>query len=99
VIDDGVALVRERVVTFSCARGVGLFSFTQASELDRAVLATLEEYAGTVENRLTSPIESLMIQRIMIEGGRAHLYGFDDTTQTHQFVSEFTIHYLDPQRL
>lgn len=96
VMEGGCSLVAQRIHVFSAAKGKR--DYGPAAELDAAVCGALEDYQGTVSIPASSPLESIYVQGIFATT-LAHAYGFDDKTQTHNFVTEFEIHYTDPNRL
>ncbi len=93
VMEGGCSLVAQRVHVFSAAR-----RFSEASELDAAVFMALDEFFGTVDLPASSPMESIDIQAIFATNV-AHAHQYDDRLQLHNYVTEFEIHYTDPNRL
>jgi len=98
--EGGCTLVNEWFITFSVVRGAqgATYPYTTCNKLDRAVIAALDEFAGTVIDPATSPTESIEVQEI-ITTDNTHLYGYDDKTKTHQFISEFRVSYTDVSRI
>lgn len=94
----GCSLVSQRVHVYSASKGRGNAIAQQAALLDAAVSKALDEYSGTIEDLTVSPSESITIQAIF-STGLAHRYVYDDPQQVHNFLTEFEIHYTDPQRL
>lgn len=93
VMEGGCSLVSQRIHVFSADKGKRKYG--TAAELDAAVSIALNDYSGVVSIPATSPLESIDVQAIF-QTTLAHAYGFDDKTQTHNFVTEFEIHYTDP---
>ncbi len=94
----GCSLVSQRVHVYSASKGRGNAVAELAAELDAAVSKALDEYRGTVSDMTVSPVESIYIQAIF-STNLAHRYVYDDPQQVHNFLTEFEIHYTDPQRL
>ncbi len=98
-LEGGCTLVAEYFLIFTMVRGAqgATFPFTLANQIDRAVNTALDEFADTVTDPTTSPAESLEVQEI-ISTENSHLYGYDDKTKTHQFISEFKVTFTDSTR-
>lgn len=78
-------LVSSRLRIFSTAHGSDRYG--QAKEIDRAVYAALQGYRGIVTDGL-SPADEIEIQRAFLA---TTFDGYEDSTQTHQVISDFTI--------
>lgn len=92
--NDKIALVSESYAIFSASEGPR--NFGEASAVDRAVGLALDRYSGTIVDTSTSPATSLVVEAIFASP-IAHEYRYNDVLQTHEFLSEFMIHYFDPQ--
>lgn len=92
-LEGGIALVRQRIQVFSAGRTYG-----QAALVDAAVGDALDEYRGTVVNLEASPSESIDIQGIFTTLV-SHAHQYVDTTQLHEFITEFECHFIDPRRV
>jgi len=99
-LEGGCTLVNEWFIVFSVTKGAqgATYPFTLCNRLDRAVIAALDEFTGTVIDPATSPTESIEVQEI-ITTDNTHLYGYDEKTKTHQFISEFRVSYTDVSRI
>lgn len=91
-LDGGCTLVEQRIHVFSAARGMA-----DASDLDYAIHSALDEFSGTVSNG-GSPEQTIDIQGIF-SGDLSHEHDYVDTTELHQFVSEFNCNFIDPRRI
>ncbi len=89
-----IANVAESYAIFSAAEGPR--NYGEASAVDRAIHLALDRFSGTVIDTSTSPATSLDIETIFASP-IAHEYRYNDVLQTHEFLSEFMIHYFDPQ--
>jgi hypothetical protein len=93
VLGGGCALVSQQFDVFVASKA----NLGEASRVDNAVTQALDEYRGTVGNG-ESPEETITIQQVF-SALPAHSYAYDDKTETHQFITSFEFHYLDPMRL
>lgn len=91
-LEGGCALFTQRMHVFSAGRKYG-----QAAVLDDVVIQVLDEFRNTVTLPATSPPESIFIEGIFLTP-LAHEYDYIDSTQRHQFISEFECTFLDPVR-
>ncbi len=93
-LDDRL-LIKERLSFFCAAHGFA--KYEQAAKLDNAIFKALDNFTGEVPDTTVSPQESIRIQLCQIVDGRGHLYlGYDQATETHQFLTEFEITYEEP---
>lgn len=78
-------LIRSQFRIFSTAHGPDRYE--EAKAIDAAVYAALQGYRGIVSDGL-SPADELEIQGAFLE---TTFDGYDDRTQAHQVISDFTI--------
>lgn len=80
--------VTELRIRFFSTCDVAEGGYDTAKDLDEAIRLCLEGFAGEVTDLTSSPVESLNIQGIF------HLNtvdGYDDTTQTHQVITDYSV--------
>ena len=79
-------LTESSFIFYSVAKGTN--GPTIAARVDAAINACLQGFSGEVVLTGSSPVSSIHIQGVFLEGSEDH---YDDITQTHQVASVYVI--------